>query len=68
MIDCTIVMTAKFSMSEVGYGCVYGVAQSRTQLKWLSSIAVGYGIPNGAGGKEPACQCRNQKMQIQSLD
>ena len=26
------------------------------------------GLPGGAGGKEPACQCRRQETQVQSLD
>ena len=27
----------------------------------------GTGFPDGASGKEPACQCRRQEMQVQSL-
>ena len=25
------------------------------------------GLPNGASGKEPACQCRRHEMRVQSL-
>ena len=41
------------------WAAVYGVAQSRTRLKRLSSS--NRAIPSflgGAGGKEPTCQCR----------
>ena len=41
---------------------VYGVAQSQTWLKWLSSSRfVCESFPHGASGKEPACQYRRQK-------
>ena len=38
------------------WAAVYGVAQSRTRLKRLSSSS----FPGGTNGKEPACQCRRQ--------
>ena len=39
------------------WAAVYGVAQSRTQLKRLSSLAAGQflGFPAGASGKELTC-------------
>ena len=39
------------------WATVYGVAQSRTQLKRLSSLAAGQflGFPAGASGKELTC-------------
>ena len=42
------------------WAAVYGVSQSRTQLKRLSSSSTSsmLGFPGGASGKEPACQCR----------
>ena len=45
------------------WATVYGVAQSRTRLKWLSSSSsiACLGFPGGASGKEPACQCRRLK-------
>ena len=57
------------------WAAVYGVAQSRTWLKRLSSSSssssssgsVYMGFPGGASGKEPACQCRRHKMWLRSL-
>ena len=49
------------------WAAVYGVTQSQTRLKWVSSSSssiYGYmcsGFPRGASGKEPACQCRRHK-------
>ena len=44
---------------------VYGVTQSRTRLKRLSSRNSSkehfMGFPGGASGKEQACQCRGHK-------
>ena len=42
---------------------VYGVAQSRTRLKRLSSSSSRHptGIPGGASDKEPTCQWRRRK-------
>ena len=50
----------------VWWGGVCGVAQSRTQLKRLSSSSSSSsratkGFPGGASGKEPAHQCRRPK-------
>ena len=43
-------------------GCRLWVAQSRTRLKRLSSSSTNsLGLPGGASGKEPACQCRRHK-------
>ena len=40
------------------WAAIYGVAQSRTQLKQLSSSSrERICFPGGASGKEPACQC-----------
>ena len=45
------------------WGAVYGVAQSRTRLKRLSSGSSRHpmGIPGGASDKEPTCQWRRRK-------
>ena len=50
------------------WAAVYGVAQSRTRLKWLSSSIVNSDFPDssvgnsgGASDKEPTCQCRRRK-------
>ena len=42
------------------WAAVYGVAESRTRLKRLSSRAAAYflGFPAGSTGKETTCQCR----------
>ena len=40
------------------WAAVYGVAQSRTRLKRLSSSSTRMGFPGGAIGKEPTCLCR----------
>ena len=48
---------------------IYGVAQSRTQLKWLSSSSSSNrvpghprpGLPMRHSGKESTCQCRKPK-------
>ena len=39
------------------WAAVYGVAQSRTRLKWLScsSSSVTWGFPGGSDGKESTC-------------
>ena len=42
------------------WAAVYGVAQSRTRLKWLSSSKM---FPRWCSGKESACQCRRHKRQ-----
>ena len=38
-------------------GCIYGVAQNRTRLKWLSSSSssIREGFPSSSAGKESAC-------------
>ena len=48
------------------WAAVYGIAQSRTRLKRLSSSrsSAGQGLPDGASGKEPSCQCRTRKGSI----
>ena len=49
---------------EAWWAAVYGVAQSWTRLKQLSSSSSSslvLGFPGGASGKEPACQCRRHK-------
>ena len=50
------------------WAAIYGVARSRTRLKWLSSSIVNSDFPDssvgnsgGAGDKEPTCQCRRHK-------
>ena len=47
------------------WAAIYGVAQSQTRLKRLSSSSSStsrsLGFPGGAGDKEPACQCRRCK-------
>ena len=45
------------------WGAVYGVTQSRTRLKRLSSGSSRHpmGIPGGASDKEPTCQWRRRK-------
>ena len=40
------------------WAAVYGVAQSRTWLKRLSSSSTRMGFPGGTSGKEPTCLCR----------
>ena len=41
---------------------VYGVTQSRTRLKRLSSSSIlPIGLPRLCSGKEPTCQCRKHK-------
>ena len=45
------------------WAAIYGIAQSRTWLKWLSSSSNINSSPVGARGKEPACQCRRLKRQ-----
>ena len=37
------------------WAAVYGVAQSRTQLKWLSSSSWPLGFPGGSDGKASVC-------------
>ena len=39
----------------VSWAAVYGVAQSWTRLKWISSSSYLYGLPRWHSGKEPAC-------------
>ena len=51
---------------EAWWASVYGVAQSWTRLKRLSSSSrakpkLGTTIPRGAGGAEPTCLCRRHK-------
>ena len=41
------------------WAAVYGVAQSRTQLKRLSSNKLSLGFPGGSDGKEYACNARD---------
>ena len=47
---------------EAWWAAVYGVAQSRTRLKRLSSSSSSIhtlrGLPGGTSGKESACQCK----------
>ena len=43
------------------WAAVYGVAQSWTRLKRLSSSSRRNGFPDGASGKESACRCRRCK-------
>ena len=48
------------------WAAVYGVAQSRTRLKRLSTSSSSIDInipdfPGGTSGKEPTCQCRRHK-------
>ena len=52
------------------WAAVYGIAQSRTRLKWLSSLAYcSLGFPGGANGKESALRCRRCKeARVWSLD
>ena len=40
------------------WAAVYGVAQSRTWLKWLSSSSSRQGLPWWLWSKESTCQCR----------
>ena len=50
------------------WAAVYGVTQSRTWLKRLSSSSKGLlGFPGGANGKEPTCQCRRCRQETQVL-
>ena len=44
------------------WAAVYGVAQSRTRLKRLSSSMVSSGFPWWPIGKESTCQCRRHKF------
>ena len=46
------------------WAAVYGVAQSRTRLKRLSSSMGPKGFPGGTSGKEPAHQCRRHKKNV----
>ena len=45
------------------WAAVYGVAQSWTPLKWLSSscLSISAGFQGGTSGEESACQCRWHK-------
>ena len=44
------------------WAAVYGVAQSRTRLKRLSSSSIGQmGFPGDPSGKEATCQCRRHR-------
>ena len=42
------------------WAAVYGVAQTRTQLKWLSSSSIH--LPRWLSGKDPACWCRRREF------
>jgi len=46
------------------WAAIYGVAQSRTRLKRLSSLAaMGFiGLPWRLSGKESTCQCRRHRV------
>ena len=46
---------------------VYGVAQSRTQLKWLSSSSSSMGFPNSSVDKESACNAGDIGVWVWSL-
>ena len=43
------------------WAAIYGVAQSQTRLKQLSSSSSNYLTGFSGGAKEPTCQCRRQK-------
>ena len=45
------------------WAAVYGVTQSRTRLKWLSSSSIihTYGLPRWLSVKETACDCRTHR-------
>ena len=47
------------------WASVYGVAPSRTRLKWVSSIQ-GLGFPGDASNKEHSCQCKRYKRHKKS--
>jgi len=51
------------------WAAVYGVAQSWTRLKRISSSSskLAKGLPGGSVGKEPTCQYETQEMWVPSL-